>query len=45
MENREVRRQKLQEEKDEIIKNIQILAAQVVKDNKGHDIKFVKGEN
>ena len=44
MEDREIRKQKLQEEKDEIIKKIQILARQVIKDNKGHDIKLVKGE-
>ena len=41
MEDREIRRQKLQEEKDEIVKRIQILAGQIIKDNGGHDIKFV----
>ena len=42
MEDREIRKQRLQEEKDEIVKRIQTLAAQIIKDNKGHDIKFVK---
>ena len=41
MEDREVRKQRLQEEKDEIIKKIQILAGQVIKDNGGHDIKLI----
>ena len=40
MEDREVRKQRLQEEKDEIVKRIQILARQVIKDNKGKDIKI-----
>lgn len=42
MENREIRKQMLQREKDEIVKRIQILARQIIKDNNGHDIKFVK---
>ena len=44
MEDREIRKQELQREKDEIVKRIQILAAQIIKDNQGHDIKFIKEE-
>ena len=44
MEDREIRKQELQREKDEIVKRIQILAGQVIKDNGGHDIKFIKEE-
>lgn len=42
MEDREIRKQERQREKDEIVKRIQILAGQVIKDNHGKDIKFVK---
>ena len=42
MEDREIRKQRLQEEKYEMVKKIQILARELIKDNKGHDIKFVK---
>lgn len=42
MEDREIRKQERQREKDEIVKRIQILAEQVLKDNGGHDIRFAK---
>jgi hypothetical protein len=45
MEDREIRKQRLQREKDEIIKRIQILAAQVIKDNNGNDIKITCAKN
>lgn len=44
MEDREIRKQKLQEEKDEIIRKIQIIAGQIIKDNGGHDIRFKPAE-
>lgn len=45
MEDREIRKQKLQREKDEIVKRIQILAGEVIKDNKGKDIKITCAKN
>ena len=45
MEDREIRKQRLQREKDEIVKRIQILARQVIKDNNGKDIKITCSKN
>ena len=41
MEDREIRKQKRQREKDEIVKRIQILAGQIIKENNGKDIKII----
>ena len=41
MEDREIRKQKRQREKDEIVKKIQILAGQIIKENNGKDIKII----
>lgn len=45
MEDREIRKQRLQREKDEIVKRIQTLAGEVIKDNNGKDIKIVCAKN
>ena len=45
MENREIMKQKRQREKDEIVKRIQMLAGQIIKENNGKDIKITCAKN
>lgn len=45
MEDREIMKQKRQREKDEIVKRIQMLAGQIIKENNGKDIKIICAKN